>query len=89
MMRVVYNGIAKRNQFRTIASTFESVNNCVITIRWFSDKNEDVQNTEEYLSTLGYKDARVQDGMKNALKAVFGNNVTVAHMKNFGNEGKK
>ncbi len=49
------------------------------------DKN--TETTDEYLSSLGYDDVHVQNGMKDALKAAFGNNITVAHLKGLGKEG--
>ena len=65
--------------------------------RLFSNKkNENEQETttattttttEEYLSSLGYDDIHVQNGMKDALKTAFGNDITVLHLKSLGNEG--
>ncbi len=44
--------------------------------------------TEQYLSSLGYEDDKLQSGMKDALKAAFGKNITVAHLKSLGADGK-
>lgn len=48
---------------------------------------DDEQSTEHYLISLGYTDPKIQKGMKNALEAAFGNNLTVANLKSIGNEG--
>ena len=46
------------------------------------------QSTAEYLSSLGYIDKEIQKGMKDALKAVFGSNITVANLKSLGTNGE-
>jgi len=43
--------------------------------------------TEEYLSSLGYTDEKLQDGIKDALKAAFGKNITISHLKSLGADG--
>ena len=55
--------------------------------RQFSNPSDEQQTTQEYLTSLGYDDPDVQEGMKDALKAAFGNNVTVANLKSLGTEG--
>eukprot|EP00555_Chaetoceros_dichaeta_P005527 CAMPEP_0198256722 /NCGR_PEP_ID=MMETSP1447-20131203/6554_1 /TAXON_ID=420782 /ORGANISM="Chaetoceros dichaeta, Strain CCMP1751" /LENGTH=235 /DNA_ID=CAMNT_0043943421 /DNA_START=304 /DNA_END=1011 /DNA_ORIENTATION=- len=53
------------------------------------DDEEEVDPSIEYLTSLGHKDARLQEGMKDALKGVFGNNIAVSHLKSLGEEGLK
>ena len=40
-----------------------------------------------YLALPGYDGGRVQEGMKDALRDVFGKNITVSHLKSLGEEG--
>ena len=47
------------------------------------------QSTEKYLFSLGYKDPKIQKGMIHALKAAFGNNISVSNLKSLGKEGEK
>lgn len=71
----------KRNHFQSIYCN---------SIRFLSGgkKNNEEPTTEEYLSSLGYDDVNVQNGMKDALKAAFGNNITVGNLKSLGKDGK-
>ena len=46
-------------------------------------------SSDEYLTLLGYKDEKVRQGMKDALKAVFGDKITVSNLKSFGMEGEQ
>ncbi len=63
--------------------------------RFFSDDGrkggaevkDDEQSPEQYLISLGYTDPKIHQGMKNALKAAFGNNVSVTNLRSIGNEG--
>lgn len=51
------------------------------------NKNNGVETTEEYLCSLGYDDIDVQNGMKDALRAAFGNDIKVNHLKSLGKDG--
>jgi len=53
------------------------------------DDEDEVDPSTEYLNSLGYKGVRLQEGMKDALKGVFGNNIAVSHLKSLGEEGLK
>jgi len=60
--------------------------------RYLSSSNVDdnkEKETSDFLSSLGYKDAELQKGMKDALKGVFGAKIAVSHLKSLGNEGKQ
>lgn len=50
-----------------------------------TDKGDPASN---YLSSLGYDNKAVQEGMKAALKGVFGNDITADNLKNLGVPGK-
>lgn len=56
--------------------------------RLFS-KNETANNDDinNYLSTLGYTDSSMKNGMRDALQTVFGNQITLSQVKGFGEEG--
>lgn len=55
----------------------------------FLFNSEPVNDANSYLESLGYTDVRIQDGMKDALKSVFGKNITAANIKSIGAEGVK
>lgn len=51
------------------------------------DTTSNNAGAEDYLDSLGYKDPKLQDGMKDALKSVFGKKITAAHLKSIGETG--
>ena len=59
-------------------------------LRQFSNsgKPNNDQTTGDYLSSMGYDDPKLQEGMKDALNLVFGKNLTVANLKSLGKEGE-
>eukprot|EP00553_Chaetoceros_curvisetus_P015067 CAMPEP_0204644678 /NCGR_PEP_ID=MMETSP0718-20130828/1659_1 /ASSEMBLY_ACC=CAM_ASM_000674 /TAXON_ID=230516 /ORGANISM="Chaetoceros curvisetus" /LENGTH=225 /DNA_ID=CAMNT_0051666327 /DNA_START=74 /DNA_END=748 /DNA_ORIENTATION=- len=50
-----------------------------------SDRTDDP--VKEYLSSVGYKDPLLQDGMRDALRPVFGKDMSVEQLKSFGTAG--
>ena len=52
----------------------------------FDKKNGD-SSSDKYLTSLGYSNTNVQEGMKDALKGVFGNKITVDNLKSLGAPG--
>jgi len=56
------------------------------TLRFHSTSEED--ETTSYLYSLGYSDPALQEGMKDALKGVFGNLITADKLRSIGNPGK-
>ncbi len=62
----------------------------ILSLRYFAnDRKNEEETTEQYLRSLGYNDAEVQNGMKDALKSAFGNNITVSHLKSLGKDGEQ
>eukprot|EP00979_Chaetoceros_neogracilis_P013367 scaffold3797_cov267-Chaetoceros_neogracile.AAC.21 len=55
------------------------------TLRFHSTSEED--ETTSYLYSLGYSDPALQEGMKDALKGVFGNLITADKLRSIGNPG--
>ena len=54
------------------------------------NQNEDKDDeANEYLASLGYTHPKIQEGMKDALKSVFGKQITVANIQSIGTEGEK
>ena len=53
-----------------------------------SQTNSNENEADAYLSSMGYTDTALQDGMKDALKAVFGKDIKVSHLKSMGESGK-
>lgn len=49
--------------------------------------SEQNNSADEYLSSLGYDNKSVQEGMKNALKGVFGKKITADNLKGLGTQG--
>ena len=69
------------------AFLFNSETTRTTTSSTTTSATEDDANS--YLVSLGYTDTKVQDGMKDALKSVFGKHITAANIKSIGAEGER
>jgi len=87
------SGLVNKKHMRLVCTSegnttiIKRYNNQIRLFSSNSNNGKDYASTEDYLSSLGYTDPKLQDGMKSALKMAFGSNVSVANLKSIGVNG--